>query len=140
MRTKISLLLIFIFTLVLSSYTGDLSDLKINSHNGKARISEDNECPLCHGSGITSCSLCNGKGIIECSDCKGEGDIKVACSFCIGKKNIDGKICPGCTGDGYITENCASCSGKGAFRCSRCNYRGVISCINCQGIGEILNQ
>jgi hypothetical protein len=67
---------------------------------------DDEDCPVCSGSGSVNCPECDGREVIRCRDCNGDGE------------NLEGGPC-------------GVCQGSGQFRCDICDGDGQVGCPEC---------
>ena len=87
--------------------------------NGEGKITQNNKCPLCKGSGLSACYNCHGAGKFVCYNCAGKK--KFECYNCHGAKRFV----------------CYNCHGTKKFACYNCRGAGRFVCYNCQGRGRV---
>lgn len=88
------------------------------------RLTFEETCDACEGSGYFECDKCDGKAWVECKNCDGEGEIE--CGVC------DGDGCGRCSGG---TRQCKRCEGEGKIPCRYCDEDGDRECTECGGHG-----
>lgn len=77
----------------------------------KIRVTRDEECPDCHGTGAKDAS-----SVKTCSYCNGTGYVRKTQNTLFGQQVVQ-SVCPNCGGKGkVITDKCKTCKGNGFIR------------------------